>query len=513
MLSILGNIPVGKLVYSAVLLALIIFLSREVYSVWFDSRIYVGKFSYFSEGKSDNDLTTAFPVHVLSQHHLLRSALIDEGQRRKRERPASPAGAEVYHRLPTTLPGVERWQSALSEIELKIQGFDLGKLLSQVRGWVNPPQEISGFVEKAGNVVRASVTWPHDEHAKVPLPAQFETGPLSGDTAAAFVIAANLVWSQAAEADEKFRETERETFVAWIIAWWDYRTIRDRREAELTIGDDDRARWRRAQLLATKLIPKAEKYPEIWRLRADIIDLNLEGKSTPEELAIAKQDRDRFASALGLPVVIASAPPRATTTESAAAAPTLRPGQPVWFRIGATDSAVTTTAVVVDEAGKKSLLVPDYALGFGEQPADVEFKASANGPVIARAGKANLLRPKDTTGLGTPYGVALAPLADGVEYVAKFSDNTPITKVAGLPATGAALRFLSSHGEIKTTLRAVDKGLAETPERVSKPGDAGTPVVDADGNLVAMGYLGKESGSMFLPLKWVFDEAKLKLAQ
>jgi hypothetical protein len=38
----------------------------------------------------------------------------------------------------------------LSDVELKIQGFDLGKLLGQVRTSVSPPDEINGFVEKTG---------------------------------------------------------------------------------------------------------------------------------------------------------------------------------------------------------------------------------------------------------------------------------------------------------------------------------------------------------------------------
>src|ERR1041384_1339458 len=99
LLNILGTIPVGKLAYSAVLLALVIFLAREVYGIWFDSRLYVGKFEYFAEGKADADQTSAFPRHVIAQHHLLRSALLEEVARRQQERPAGlPAGAEVYHR-------------------------------------------------------------------------------------------------------------------------------------------------------------------------------------------------------------------------------------------------------------------------------------------------------------------------------------------------------------------------------------------------------------------------------
>jgi hypothetical protein len=63
-------------------------------------------------------------------------------------------------------------------------------------------------------------------------------------------------------------------------------------------------------------------------------------------------------------------------------------------------------------------------------------------------------------------------------------------------------------------LDSVTPLLAATKGRVSEPGDAGAPVLDDNGKLVAMGYLRSEHASQLLRLKWLFDENdKLKLAQ
>lgn len=522
MLNLLNSIPVGKIAYSAVLIALVIFLTREIYGIWFDSRMYVGKFDYFTEGKADSDLSAAFPRHVLAQHHMLRSALIEEAGRRQRERPAGlPAGAEVYHRLPSTLPGIDRWQSVLSEVELKIQSFDIGKLLSQLRTWVSPPEEISGFVEKTGTVVRSSVNWPHGQAAKATTnaPEQFETGPLSGDTSAAFAIAASIVWAQAAAADKNFHKISRETFVAWALAWWDYRTIRDRNDAGHATTDDDRTRWKQARTLIDKLAPQAETYPEIWRLRADIIELAPGGKPSTEDLDLARQDRQKYARAVGLPTTAAVATaseqePR--TGESAAERPVIRPGAVVWFTGGkgkdSFESAITVTALVIDASGRESLLVPDYVLSTGSGTSEVEFRLGSGGPVVARANKTHVVRPAAAVSNSEFYGVILAPLTGGVAYLDKFAGSVPVRRVGPLPAVGTQLQLLSSHGVTTTRLKAIQDGFAVVDGRVSRPGDGGAPVIDAEGNLIAMGYLGTESGSQFLPVKWVFDERQVNLA-
>src|SRR5262245_15095236 len=217
MLDVLWAIPLAKIIYSIILFGLAVMLLREVYTIWADRNIYVGNFAYFVDGRSDDEQSKKFPVNVLAQHHMLRSALIDELHRREEGQKENVAGTpEVYRHFLPSFTDVTQWKSAISDLELKVQGFDIGRLLSQLRAWVTPPTEITGYVEKIGGVIRASVSIPPgvvsgDSDATA---SRFETGPLSSDSSTALAIAANIAWLQAARHDPKFVEVGRDTFVA-----------------------------------------------------------------------------------------------------------------------------------------------------------------------------------------------------------------------------------------------------------------------------------------------------------
>jgi len=77
----LSAFPLAKIVYTVVLLGLIAFLVREIYGLRWDRSLYVGQFQYFVDGKADDEQSKAFPSHILGEHQLLRSALIEEIQR------------------------------------------------------------------------------------------------------------------------------------------------------------------------------------------------------------------------------------------------------------------------------------------------------------------------------------------------------------------------------------------------------------------------------------------------
>src|SRR5881397_2613172 len=103
----LSAFPLAKIVYTAILIGFIAVLARELFSLWWDHSLYVGQFQYFVDGKSDDAQAKAFPAHILGQHQLLRSALIEERRRRAQERQVSaPATAEVYMGLPSSLPDI-----------------------------------------------------------------------------------------------------------------------------------------------------------------------------------------------------------------------------------------------------------------------------------------------------------------------------------------------------------------------------------------------------------------------
>jgi hypothetical protein len=520
--NLLWSIPIAKIAYTAVLGCLILFFAREIYTIWADDQLYVGRFEYFSEGKAEAESSKNFPSGVLAQHHLLRSALLDETHRRQRQAAAeTEQKAEIYKNLLPTIADVTQWKSALADVELKIQSFDIGKLLSQLRTWVSPPAEITGYVEKSGGTVRASVSWPpviiagNGEDKSV----QFETGPLAGDNSAALAIAASIAWLQAAKLDSNFRKIRRETFVAWVLVWSDYRAIRDRIASGQAWGDEDKKRWKQARTLVDKLIDQAPTYPEIWRLRAELIDATPPGEQkSPEEVARAKEDLRKYAEAIGkasVAAISASAP--ATNVESIAPPDDtlIRPGRLVWGRTAAhtgADFAVTSGIVVVDAAGRKSVVLPGYAVPpSGDGP--IEFRLSPAGPVVARASRSDIIASKDGDTAGGDIALAqLDPKAQYTNTAIIGSTTIAIANVADPPPVGAELTLLSSKGIKTSRLAEIAGDFIRTEGRVTSPGDGGAPVLNADKQLVAMAHSGNEKASEFLRLKNIFDSRGLRLA-
>jgi hypothetical protein len=519
-MSIFTAFPIAKIVYTTVLMGLIAILAREIYSIWWDRGLYVGQFSYFIDGKADDEQSKAFPSHILGQHQLLRSALIEERRRRIEARSVStPVAAEIYT-LPSSLPEIARWQTVLSDIELKIQGFDLGKLLQQLRSSINPPDEINGFVEKTGNVVRAGVNWPNRRMTKAAsVDAAFQTGDLSGESAAAFSIAASVIWAQAADADSEFAKVPRDTFVSWALTWWDYRQIRGREAIGEQLSDEDKKRWTQARRLVDNLVSQAAKYPEIWRLRADLIDAAPEGAATDQDKATAREDRNRYSVAMGLAPVTMTA----VVSHGIPPAIVVRPGSPIWARAASTLSdapftiSCTVTAIVLGPSGTLQILLPAYAILSSNTGSETEFATSPAGPIVARASD------KDIIYNGSPKegaGVALATLKEGSDANNALVGDGPLKAVGPVPLPGTTIKLYSPGQSSKSgqivrtgTIERIEGPFVVTDARVTQPGDAGAPAVNANGELIAMGYRGTDKESQLLSVNWLFQEAGIRLAQ
>jgi hypothetical protein len=528
--SLVWPLPVAKIAYSAVLTLIIVLLARELHATWADNGLYVGKFEYFADGKADAQQGQAFPAHVLGQHLLLRTALVAEARRREAQMSrTAPAGAEVYRGLPSSLPEVTRWQSALADVEMKIQGFDFGKLLTQVRSWISPPNEINGFVEKSGNYVRATINWPAQgvRVADKELPA-YDSGQLPSEATAALAIAASIIWTQAAAADREFRKIPRDAFVTWTIAWWDYRKLRDRERLGSPWQPDDIKVLAQARILADRLVEHATTYPEIWRLRADIIELTPKANRGDVDDAIAAEDRRKYDAALGIEPAKAAASTlglggvlqqaQLRYLEKALGPRTILSARQVWGRLESSgtkgaDFAVTATAVVEDRDRKRKLILPDYVvydLADGEVMA---LRLTPTGDVVARVRRSDLVTRKggeDRIGSGVVLA-ELAPGARNFNVVATGGIGKLLADPGPPPKSGDQLTIYTNRPPASTTVKSTNGAFVVTDQRVTGPGDGGAPVVDADGRLVAMAYAAGPNESRFLALDWLFAERDLKL--
>jgi hypothetical protein len=540
MFSSVGSLTFAKSAYVLVICFIIVLLVRELYGVLWNDTLYVGNFEYFQDGRLNEEHSKTFPTYVLGQHRLLRSALIEENRRRERV-DKSLSGVKYHRSLPSDLPEAARWSSVLTDVELRIQGFDIGRVLSTLKAWVTPPSEITGFVEKSGETVRAAINYPPRKLADGTSASPFETGVLIGDTSVALAIAASIVWTQAAESDASFEKIPREVFVSWILIWWDYRLLRGRTDTNQIWTPEDKNRWKQARALVDNLASGTNGvYAETWRLRADLIETIPASLKSDAELRTADQiagdaklaveDRRRYAEAEGVATAItalnqisqaalktaALLPDSkiaavAETVKSVLADPkSLYPGRPVWVRLASpqptTDLfSITATAIVKDGETQK-LLLPDYVMSGAVNDAEYEFRLSPSEPAIARAKRTDLLFP-DGQQSG---GVLLAPLAPNTaaKNVADFFKGDAITlkpAIADLPPDGGDLQLVTSRGADKVKLKG-RSGLFANVDRITGPGDGGAPVIDSDQALVAMAYSGSGTESQFLSLKWLLTK-------
>jgi hypothetical protein len=542
--SWIESLTFAKAVYVLIICVAVFALLRELYGVLWSDTLYVGNFDYFADGKSSSEQSKSFPSFVLGQHQLLRSALIEENQRRER---ADQSSGVKYHRyLPANLPEASRWTSILNDADLKIQGFDLGKILSSLRAWVSPPSQITGFVEKSEKAVRVAINYPSRKLAdgqRTPA-GPFETGTLNGDSSAALAIAASIVWTQAAESDQNFLKIPRDVFVSWILVWWDYRLLRGKTDTNQMWTSDDKGRWKQARNLVDSLAANGT-YAEAWRLRADLIESIPESLKndadlrTPQQLAgdmkLVQDDRRRYAEADGIATAVAAIQEIAKArlkivpvllpasqfeevSESVksvlADTNTVLPGRPIWFHSSRSgfDGTLTATAVL-DDNGAGKLLLPDYVFGAATaEDEELEFRLSSSGPIIGRARKADLLFA-DAQKSG---GVLLVKLDEnvGIRNGIALPKETPaaLTGIRQLPAPGTTLQVVTSRGQSQIVLKRQDGAFA-VAEKATAPGDGGAPVITGDRALVAMAYSSSADESKLLSLGWLLDNKPgLKLA-
>jgi hypothetical protein len=73
------------------------------------------------------------------------------------------------------------------------------------------------------------------------------------------------------------------------------------------------------------------------------------------------------------------------------------------------------------------------------------------------------------------------------------------------------LQIKQGGTEQTATIKGISGAFLTTDKRVTQPGDAGAPVVDTQGALIAMGYQGTGEASQLLTIDWVFQRKKLEL--
>ena len=300
------NFSWAKVLYSGVLIGVIVLLGGELRRLWFDTTLHVGTFQFFEDGEEKVAQGRAFALQVLNYHRTLVFQLGREATRRNTPAKAAgaagvdPAGAPLQENTwwPREVVPIHDPKSALNDVELSVQGVNLKQLLTSLRQWVSTPNEVYGTVEKSNNVVRGTASWPRGPSRSrgdlvdgqlLEIKGQADSAP------AAFQVACGLIWAQAARRQAELAGIESQDFCDWAGAWSAFVGLRDKaaRLEGLDEGDIGRVKQLRAAL--TRFVDRGVQYPEIRRLRADLVDLLPVDQKSDNDLAQAQSDRTYYA--------------------------------------------------------------------------------------------------------------------------------------------------------------------------------------------------------------------------
>ena len=491
-----GDLSAAKIAYSIILLALIWLLGRELIRVWWDPQLYVGTSKYFKNGQPDAGRVESFIATLLAQHFKLRSELEAEHRSRaqSKDRPE-----EVLRTWPVAAGSISL-PPDVKNLELKINGFDVGGLLATLRGWISQPNEVLVTVQTRtfgggrGDVERVDtdVTWlraPRLEKDKPTLLQHFNSWGAKTDDEAATLLAASLIWADAAERNSELLKVGRQNFSDWAYAWLQYRIINYEGATPGKLDETQEARLSTAGERVAPLL-KDDAYPEVWRLAADLVTLY------PESIpgGDAKTYRQHYLKALGIeePTVA-----RAEAIERPLSQ--FMAGSLIWGP--SRESAVRFTCVVQDQTGKRFLLLPDLITNQAPLPVDLYMSLGSTSPVAR------------VTRRISADGISLA-LAEPIEGLAV--SNGAIKDTAKLPTVGQTVKLIPSNKTAAITrfgarLPSIDTALIEVKPKITGAGDSGAPVLDSSGNLVAMGYAGTDKASYLAPLHDLFEQEKLTL--
>ncbi|HLG54369.1 MAG TPA: trypsin-like peptidase domain-containing protein [Vicinamibacterales bacterium] len=284
-----GVLP--KLFYSALLIGLSAVLMRELWSVWFDPQIYIGRFDVVSEAGDDAEAGQAFAKRIVGAQAIIARQLLDYQTRR-----AADAPTDATYLLPGTAPLLLP-PNALAGVDITVQNVNLSQILSVVRKTLLAPNEIRGNVTSREGSVLTAVDWPRAParaDSQPPL-TYFLTPSRSTLQEAAAYVACSVSWARAASEEATVASFSRAQFCDFAAALGDLYALgaKASRAGGLSADEAGVVRARAAELRSH--YGSDGIFAEIYRLRADLLDLLPEGVRTQGELVDAQEDRLRYA--------------------------------------------------------------------------------------------------------------------------------------------------------------------------------------------------------------------------
>lgn len=281
----------AKLGYTIILLTVVWLFLAELCRLWFDQRVFLGTFEFYEKGEAKPAQARTFALLTLHQQKRLRDTLLAEQARRAKEGTTwSPYGGQLID-----LP-----QSGIADLDLSVQGLNIGAILKRLRDWINPPNHIAATIEK-GEQVRAAASWPRGPSRESGGKVDgrfFQTGEKPNESAAAFAFACHLAWIQTANTDAKAADVPVEEFCDWAEALLAYRSLYELSRSLEGLSEANIKTVKNLHVFVSKRIDHGAKYAEFRQLRADLFALLPAEQRTTDLAAQAQLDSAAYAISL-----------------------------------------------------------------------------------------------------------------------------------------------------------------------------------------------------------------------
>jgi S1-C subfamily serine protease len=282
-----------RLIYTVVLLGISAFLVREAWTVWADPQVYVGRFDVVTESDTAQETSDAFAKRIVTAQTIL-ARQISEYQ----SRGGADAPTDVTFLLGDTEADLLKVPpQALEGIDITIQGVNVRELLSNVRKRFRAPDEVYGHVTVNQGSVLAAVEWPRAP--RIPNSTEsvshFLTPSRSTSQEAATYIACAITWGRAAALNPEFGRFPRAQICDFATALNDLYALMPKGSQSGGLSDDEAAVVRRRAGELRTHYGSANVFAELFRLRADLLELLPERARTQTELVEAQEDRLRYA--------------------------------------------------------------------------------------------------------------------------------------------------------------------------------------------------------------------------
>lgn len=274
-----------KLFYTILLLSGSGILLRECWSVWFDRTVYMGRFNVFTDGGRDEAASAAFPLRIVGSQALLSQQLADYQQQNGHD-----GSTDSTFLLPNAAPlGLP--SEALPAFGFTVQNLNFAQLFTAVRRMLRADDEVAGEVTVRQGMVVAAVRWPRAPELADDRLTGFMTPAAPTLEDAAAHIACSISWAHAVRSRSPLAGIPRAQFCDFATMLDRFQVLSGKVAAGNLLSDAEVTLLRAGSQALRAHYNDRERLPELYRLRADLIDLLPDTVRTQDDLAEAQEDR------------------------------------------------------------------------------------------------------------------------------------------------------------------------------------------------------------------------------